>query len=84
MTGHSYDPYLFQVYYKIFCAARRLVVEDQRSQVHIQDQPCYDIEEESQPSDLSRPINPNVEVESPVEQRREKASVSVSRSIDSS
>ena len=85
MAGHSYDPYLLQVYYKIFCAARRLVVEEQRSQVHTPYQPREDFDDESGPSVLSRSVIPNVELEdSPVEQHSEKASMTVSRSIDSS
>ncbi|XP_050575809.1 5-hydroxytryptamine receptor 1-like [Bombus affinis] len=69
---------MIQVYYKIFCAARRLVVEEQRSQVHTPYQPREDFDDESGPSFLSRSVIPNVELEdSPVEQQSEKASMTV-------
>lgn len=91
VAGHSDDPYLFQVYYKIFCAARRIVLEERRAQSHLEAHCYLDIEptvQQHQPAAVNRQLNTDVQTSHgspPTKQHRSSsASTTVSRPIDSS
>ncbi|XP_061931882.1 5-hydroxytryptamine receptor 1 isoform X2 [Apis cerana] len=64
--GSFYIPLfvMIQVYYKIFCAARRIVLEERRAQSHLEAHCYFDIEptvQQHQPVTVNRQLNSDVQ-----------------------
>ncbi|XP_003689715.2 5-hydroxytryptamine receptor 1 isoform X2 [Apis florea] len=76
--GSFYIPLfvMIQVYYKIFCAARRIVLEERRAQSHLEAHCYFDIEptvQQHQPVTVNRQLNSDVQTghgSPPVKQHR--------------
>ncbi|XP_026296900.1 serotonin receptor 7 isoform X1 [Apis mellifera] len=86
--GSFYIPLfvMIQVYYKIFCAARRIVLEERRAQSHLEAHCYFDIEptvQQHQPVTVNRQLNSDVQPghgSPPVKQHRSSSASTTIRS----